>query len=110
MCVPRPARRDASVAGEPGATLDVLLSTAGEPGPRSIRLSSVASFSTCRARKTETVRAVERRLYGSRAEEKNIFSTGGKKEREENKSYSIVSVKVRKNGRIQGRHRLNKAR
>lgn len=41
---------------------------------------------------------------------KNIFSTGGKKEREENKSYSIVSVNVRKTGRIQGRHRLNKAR
>lgn len=78
-CVPRPARRDASVAGEPGATLDVLLSTAGEPGPRSIRLSSVASFSTCRARKTETVGAVERRLQGSRAEEKNIYLAQGKK-------------------------------
>lgn len=48
VCVPSPARRDASVAGEPGAPLDMLLSTAGEPGPRSIRLSSVASFSTCR--------------------------------------------------------------
>lgn len=58
--VPRPARREAKVAGEEGlaagavkaggklvgAALGMLLTTAGEPGPRSMRLSSVASLRT----------------------------------------------------------------
>lgn len=58
VCIPRPARWDAKVAGEAGppptvecklvgAALGMLLTTAGEPGPRSMRLSSVASFSIC---------------------------------------------------------------
>lgn len=57
---PRPARREESVAGEAeragateagrldgGVPLILGLTTAGEPGPRSIRLSSVASLKTC---------------------------------------------------------------
>lgn len=58
--IPRPARRDAKVAGEEGlpveavmpggkllgAAFGILLTTAGEPGPRSMRLSSVASLRT----------------------------------------------------------------
>lgn len=60
MCVPKPARREAKVAGEEGlpagavieagrlvgAAFGMLLTTAGEPGPRSMRLSSVASLRT----------------------------------------------------------------
>lgn len=60
VVIPKPARREASVAGEVGlppeavrlggklvgAALAMLLTTAGEPGPRSMRLSSVASLRT----------------------------------------------------------------
>lgn len=48
---PRPASREAKVAGDEGkaagAAFAMLLTTAGEPGPRSMRLSSVASLRTC---------------------------------------------------------------
>lgn len=57
---PRPASREDSVAGdadrtgateagrlEGGVALALGLTTAGEPGPRSIRLSAVASLRTC---------------------------------------------------------------
>lgn len=37
-----------------GAALGMLLTTAGEAGPRSMRLSSVASLRTCRGRRGET--------------------------------------------------------
>jgi len=67
---PRPARREAKVAGEEGlaavavtvgggpvgageAAPRMLLTTAGEPGPRSMRLSSVASLRTWRRRTDE---------------------------------------------------------
>ncbi len=67
MCLPRPARREARVAGEEGlsegavrmggklvgAALGMLLTTAGEPGPRSMRLSSVASLRTWLKRSDE---------------------------------------------------------
>lgn len=60
VCIPRPARREAKVAGEEGlpagavmaggklvgAAFGMLLTTAGDPGPRSMRLSSVASLRT----------------------------------------------------------------
>lgn len=36
-----------------GAALGMSLTTAGEAGPRSIRLSSVASLRTCRRRRDE---------------------------------------------------------
>lgn len=61
---PRPASREESVAGEAeragateagrlegGVPLILGLTTAGEPGPRSIRLSSVASLRTCKGTK-----------------------------------------------------------
>lgn len=41
-----------------GAALGMLLTTAGEPGPRSIRLSSVASLRTWRRRNDETLYVV----------------------------------------------------
>lgn len=69
MCIPRPARREANVAGEEGppatvwcklvgAVFGMLLTTAGEPGPRSMRLSSVASLRTWRETMRGTVALV----------------------------------------------------
>lgn len=60
MRIPKPARREDKVLGEEGppvgavrvggklvgAVCGMLLTTAGEPGPRSMRLSSVASLRT----------------------------------------------------------------
>lgn len=49
-------------------------------------------------------------IFMAHEQKKKIYLARGGEEKEENKSYSIVSVNVRKTGRIQGRHRLNKAR